>query len=82
MCEARLTNTIMVIMNGSVTKAARASRQFISSMITTTAMILMISGIRVVTLLVNRSLSAFTSPMMRARIFPTGRLSKKEKESF
>jgi len=48
-------------------------------MITTTAQIVKKSGISVVTQLPSTSFKELMSPIMRARILPVGRLSKKEK---
>ena len=68
--------------NGNVASAASASQTFNANMIVMTATTLKISGIRLVMLLVNRSLSVLTSPMILASNLPTGRSSKKENGSF
>ena len=64
-----------------VLKDASARRQSLITMMTTTPMTVMNSGISVVTMLVRTSFKELTSPMILARIFPVGLLSKKEKDS-
>ena len=67
-------------MIGIVLKDASARRQSFIIMITTTPMTVINSGIRVVTIFVRTSFSELTSPMILARIFPVGLLSKNEKD--
>ena len=68
-------------MKGIVQSAASASRQSLTSMITSTPMIVSVFGIMLVTAFASTSFKEFTSPMILARIFPVGLLSKKVKES-
>jgi hypothetical protein len=68
---------IPAIIKGRLHRAARASRQFFTNIITRTAVTVTMFGIRVVTAFSIMSLSEFVSPIIRARIFPEGRLSKK-----
>lgn len=68
-------------MIGIVLKDASARRQSFIIMITTTPMTVINSGIRVVTIFVRTSFSELTSPMILARIFPVGLLSKNEKDN-
>ena len=56
--------------------AAAASFQFLTNMIPTTDKIVIKSGISVVTLFDSTSFKELTSPMILARIFPVGLLSK------
>ena len=72
---------IPAIITGIVESEAAASRQSFIIIITTTPVIVINSGISVVTTFTSTSLSELTSPMIRARIFPVGLLSKKAKES-
>ena len=66
---------------GMLLSEARASRQSFTTIITATPQIVIKSGINVVTALTSTFFREFTSPMTRARIFPVGRLSKKEKDN-
>ena len=63
-------------MSGMLIKAAAASSGFFTNIMITTAHIVMKSGISVVTLFDKTSFSELMSPMIRARIFPVGLLSK------
>ena len=69
-------------MTGNVQREAIASFQSLISMITATPITVRKSGISVVTALLNTSFKELTSPIILARIFPVGLLSKKEKDSF
>ena len=81
LCEAVCTNQMPPIISGIVLSDASARRQSFISMITTTPMTVIISGTNVVTTFTSTSRSEFTSPMILARIFPVGLLSKKENDS-
>ena len=70
------------IKNGRVQSAASASFQFLMNIITITETTVTIFGMRVVTAFSIISLREFVSPIIRARIFPEGRLSKKARSSF
>ena len=74
-------NHTPAIMRGMLIREAAASFAFLTNIIQTTAQIVIKSGIRVVTLFDSTSLRELISPMMRARIFPVGRLSKNLKSS-
>ena len=63
--------------NGRVQREQAASVGCLINIMTTTDTMVRKSGISVVTLLDNTSFREFTSPMIRASIFPVGRLSKK-----
>ena len=65
--------------SGRLIMAAAASSGSFANMMTATALMVIKSGISVVTQLDSTSFRELISPMMRARIFPVGRLSKKEK---
>ena len=69
------------INTGRVERLASARRGLFTSIITTTLATVIKSGIRVVTLLFSTSFKELISPMIRERIFPVGRLSKKWKSS-
>ncbi len=62
---------------GSVDRLASAKSGLFTTIITTTAHMVIKSGISVVTLLFNTSFRELISPMMRESILPVGRLSKK-----
>ena len=70
-----------IAINGMLLKDARASLQSLITMISTTPQMVIKSGIRVVTAFVSTFFREFTSPIIRARIFPVGRLSKNENDS-
>ena len=67
---------IPAAIRGRLIRAAAASLASLTNMMTATALMVMKSGIRVVTQLESTSFKELMSPMMRARIFPVGRLSK------
>ena len=61
---------------GRLTMEAAASPGLFTNIIATTAQMVIKSGIRVVTQLDSTSFRELMSPIIRARIFPVGRLSK------
>lgn len=65
--------------SGSTRIALKESQMFLIIMITRMAMIVRMFGISFVTPSFSTSFNELTSPMMRARIFPAGRVSKKLK---
>ena len=74
-------NQMETIISGRLIREAAARIGSFANMMPTTAQIVIKSGISVVTQLPSTSFRELMSPMMRARIFPVGRLSKKEKSS-
>ena len=79
LCEYTWITHMQKIISGRLIREAAARTGFLRNMITTTAQIVKKSGISVVTQLPSTSFKELMSPIMRARILPVGRLSKKEK---
>ncbi len=76
LCERVCMNQIQMIINGRLLRDAAARAGFFTNMMATTAATVIKSGISVVTKLFKTSFNELMSPMILARIFPVGRLSK------
>ena len=75
----REISTIPTIIGGKVLKVAKANFTFFANIITITATTVTSPGIKVVMLFSITSFREFTSPVIRAKIFPVGLESKKAK---
>lgn len=76
--EYTCISQMQAIISGRLQREAAAKTGFLTNMITATATTVVKSGIRVVTKLFSTSFRELMSPMILARIFPVGRLSKIE----